>query len=212
MKKLLLLCTLSLILGMSGVASATLINGGFETGDFTGWNDLNGTLSNVVSGHMGSDNAYNPIEGTYFAELKAGASVSAVTGITQTFDLQAGDVLSGFAAFDNKDCDSNNDRAFVRIYDSNGNPYATPWAEVGSDHLCYYDGPWTAWSFTPAADGRFSVMFAVVQGQLGGGNPSYALFDAATVSAGPVPEPATVFLLGSGLVGLAGFGRKKFKK
>ncbi len=38
------------------------------------------------------------------------------------------------------------------------------------------------------------------------------ILEPINTGASAVPEPATLILLGSGLVGLAGFGRKKLKK
>jgi hypothetical protein len=47
---------------------------------------------------------------------------------------------------------------------------------------------------------------------LGAWNVYYDPMAAFSITGTPVPEPTTMILLGSGLIGLAGYGRKKFFK
>jgi hypothetical protein len=59
---------------------------------------------------------------------------------------------------------------------------------------------------TPIADGDIFGVHVPIEGL--GQYTSFKLSQYAS----PIPEPATMLLLGSGLIGLAGVGRKKYKK
>jgi|SRR5271157_166187 len=145
------------ILFLSGPAHADLINGGFETGDFTGWtvllppafppadgyqrwlNQPEGQ-ANVVSSQRVYDYntfpTYFPVDGQYFAEISSAlypalAGGPVITSLSQEIYLRKGDYLSGSAAFDNHNWYYGGDEAWVGIYED-GTEIATPWYAYSS--------------------------------------------------------------------------------
>ena len=151
MRKLMIISSvLILFLALGGVASADLVNGGFETGDLTGWNYTSHV--SVITGANVDGTYYGPVDGSYFS-VAVGGSVNAYYHISQSVVMAAGDILSGHALFDGEDYMPFNDYAQVRIYDSLNHLVATPWtrtiSQVGGGHT-----GWESWSWEALSAGK----------------------------------------------------------
>jgi hypothetical protein len=163
-----------------------LVNGSFETGDFTGW-----TLSGNT-GYLGVVTSFSgvlPENGSY--EVYAG-SIGSDVGISQTFSDTAGTTYtaSGYVyGFGGTPSD------FGMQIDGTSYIYVNPYPASG----------WTQYSFTFTGTG--SDTFTIVNRN----DPSYQLLDNFSVSSA-VPEPSTWAMLLLGFAGLGYAGYRSSRK
>lgn len=199
-----LFIALALLAAPISAVAATLQNGGFETGDLTGWSTLGWPGVHVVD-HYSSwagDAEYVPVEGAKFALINT-ATPQVTEGIYQYIDFDGEQTLSGTAAFATNDFAPFNPFAYVRLY-RNQYEYYTLFSASLADVGSFGYTPWTTFSVLPQA-GRYRLEAYIYDPSSDAELGSSLLLDALAVRPLTVPEPATwaLMMIGFGLAGAA---------
>ena len=173
----------------NSASAGVIVNGDFGTGDFTGWE----TEGNVM--------VTGTVE-TQVAALTAGRGTGLYTTISQAIELDAGDVLTGYAEFFSRDYGMYNDTSFVSI--GGARLFARDVANTGESAST---GP-VKFSYTAATAGVYQLVAGVAN--IGDNwNPSRLhVWDFAIANANAVPEPGNLALFGLGLFGAAAVRRR----
>jgi hypothetical protein len=171
---------------MGGIAHANyLVNGSFETGDFTGWT-AGGNFS--FTGVANSFDGYGPQDGNFFVFT---GPIGSEGTLSQTFADTAGSTLnlSGWVA------GNGTGPSDVRFL-FNGNQVVFVGDPVPSQ-------PYTLYSANVTATGNdtFTVAFY--------NSPDYDAIDNFSITAVPEPETYALMMAGLGLLGVVARRRKQ---
>ena len=188
-KKMILVAAMALltISVQLGTANASpFVNGGFETGDFSGWNvDSINNWAIVLNSGTQHDGNYEAQLGTYGA---AGI-------LSQAFDTTVGQgyTVSFWLANDIKDSTN----VFQALWNGAVQNITALNPILASDYTQYQ---FTATAANTSSEIAFNFL----------NDPS--VFHLDNVDVAPVPEPGTIVLLSAGLFGLCVYGKRRNAK
>lgn len=212
-KRMLQLVPLASMMLWAASANAAVVelanNGGFETGDFTGWSQFpsGGTTQTVVT--------TNPSSGIYAGNLNIPAGLGPTNNVLKQANLAEGLLVSGQSVSVSFDIRGTLGVGAVL--------FAENFSEISGGGVSFNDlknvsgdingdsNVWTTVSYStilgPDVSGGYTLQFAAVCGAVAACDADIFI-DNVSIQADVVPIPAAVWLFGSGL-GLLGWMRRK---